>query len=438
MKNNNLFQYVVIGAFIFFIVIGAIMFSMYRSSSTGTSTPINITMWGTLASNSFSSFAPKLFTSQQLKYSIDYVEKNPATFDQELVEALASGDGPDAIILPSDLIVRYSNKIYPIPVTTLPEATFKQTFIQGGEIYLNNSGTLALPFTIDPLVMYWNRDIFNNMAIVRPPATWAEVSGLISKLTTKDSSKNILRSGVALGEFRNINNAKEILAAMLIQAGNPIVQIDSGGFLKSVLQDSLGQTPAPANLVLEYYTNFSNPSRPEYSWNRALQNSLDAFTNGDLAIYFGFASEFIKIREKNPNLNFDVATLPQTTTAVSAKPIKTYGNIMGFAIMKNSNNVPGTYTVISSLASAAAVPFWKDIFNLPSARRDILGQPETSAVKTIFNRSAIMSSGWLDPNYAASSNIFKEMVESYTTSRESISAAVVTAGGRLSNLLNNN
>jgi hypothetical protein len=38
--------------------------------------------------------------------------------------------------------------------------------------------------------------------------------------------------------------------------------------------------------------------RPEYSWNRSLPNSSDAFANGDLAIYFGFASEYAKMKEK--------------------------------------------------------------------------------------------------------------------------------------------
>jgi ABC-type glycerol-3-phosphate transport system substrate-binding protein len=139
-----------------------IMFATYKSTNES-ETPINISVWGTLSDEFFQNFADKYFTENDLKnYSVDYMEKDSATFDQELVEAIASGVGPDAIVLPDDLIVRYSNKIFPIPYATLPEISFKDSYIQQAELYLNPSGIMALPLAIDPLVMYWNRDIFNN------------------------------------------------------------------------------------------------------------------------------------------------------------------------------------------------------------------------------------------------------------------------------------
>jgi ABC-type glycerol-3-phosphate transport system substrate-binding protein len=431
MKNSKLFQYVVMGVFIFFIIVGAILFSTYRSKDKSL-TNISITMWGILPQTEFSSFMSRYFNEVDLKYNVNYVERNPTTFDRELVEALASGTGPDAIILPEDLIVRYTNKIYTIPYAVFPELNFKETFIQEGELYLNSKGILALPFMIDPLVMYWNRDIFNNASITKPPVTWAEISSLVPKMTKKDQVSNIIRSTVALGEFRNISNAKEILSALLIQAGNPIVTIDAEDSFSSILKEDFGLSSSPAELSLNFYTNFSNPTKPEYSWNRSLANSLDVFANGDLAIYFGFASEYMTIKNKNPNLNFDVAILPQIA---NSKVYNTFGNMLGFAIMKNSSNPAGTYTVLTTLTSAEAFPFWTNLFNLPSARRDILGQVEKSATKTVFNKSAIMSKGWFDPNSAQTGIIFQEMVESYTTGRESIQGAVSTASDRLDNLL---
>lgn len=433
MKNTKLFQYIVMGAFVFFIIIGAILFSTYQSSNKSVAN-INITMWGAMPSDSFSTFMSHYFSQASLKYTVNYVEKDPATFDQALVEALASGTGPDAIILPENLIVRYTNKIYPIPYTVLPALTFKQTFVQEGELYLNNAGVLALPFSVDPLVMYWNRDTFNNASVTKPPSTWAQISGLVPKMTTVDQSKNILSSTVALGEFRNITDAKEILSALLIQAGTPIISLNSDGSFVSVLKDDFGLKTSPASLALQFYTNFSNPSQSGYSWNRSLPTSLDAFANGDLAVYLGLASEFMTIKNKNPNLNFDVALLPQTA---GAKVYSTFGHMLGLAIMKNSANPAGAYTVLSALASAEAVPFWVDTLNVPSARRDILGQVNPSAVKTIFNKSAIMSKGWYDPNNAETNRIFQNMVESYTTGQTTLDGAVSTASDQLDNLLIN-
>ncbi len=431
MKNTKTFQYVVMGIFIFFIVVGAIMFSTYRSSNKQ-ETNISITMWGTLPEDSFNAFVSRYFNSIGVKYNVAYTQRDAETFDKDLVEALASGSGPDAIVLPENLIVRYANKIYPIPYDTLPEINFKQTFIQEGELYLNNSGTLALPFSVDPLVMYWNRDTFNNFSLTKPPQTWADIINLSPKITKKDASQNILNSTVALGEFRNVNNAKAILSTLLMQAGNPIVSLNFTDNTLSSTLEGAGANTTSGSLSLQFFTNFSNPSRPEYSWNRSLVNSLDAFANGDLALYFGFASEFLSIKDKNPNLNFDVALVPQ---ALGAKTYSTFGRMLGFAIMKNSSNPAGTYSIISSLVSADAYPFWKDLFNIPSARRDILGQTETSAAKTIFNKSVIMSRGWLDPDALKTSAIFQEMVESYTTGRGTLEDAVGIASERLDSLL---
>lgn len=432
MNNSKLFQYVVLGLFIFFIIVGSILFATYRSTDTA-ETNINITIWGTLRAEDFSSFISKFFNENGIKYTVDYVERNSATFDQDLVEALASGDGPDAIILPEDLIVRYINKIYPIPYSTLSELEFKNTFIQEGELYLRSNGILALPFTVDPMVMYWNRDTFYNVGVIKPPATWAEISNLVSKMTIKDLAQNILRSTVALGEFRNVANAKEILSALMIQAGTPIVKTNSDGTLSSSLISNFDMKNSPIALSLQFFTNFSNPVKPEYSWNRSLQNSLDVFANGDLAIYFGFASEFIKIKEKNPNLNFDVALLPQV---VGATTYSTFGRMLGFAIMRNSINPAGTYIVLNTLASAQAFPYWSNIFNIPSARNDMLGQIDNNAIKTVFNQSAIRSKGWLDPNKVETGKIFQEMVESYTTGRETLEAVINNASDKIDNLIN--
>ncbi|MCD5396682.1 MAG: hypothetical protein LRZ98_00730 [Candidatus Pacebacteria bacterium] len=41
-----------------------------------------------------------------------------------------------------------------------------------------------------------------------------------------------------------------------------------------------------------------------------MPNSRDVFLSGKLATYFGFSSELRGLRLKNPNLNFDIAMVP--------------------------------------------------------------------------------------------------------------------------------
>ena len=43
--------------------------------------------------------------------------------------------------------------------------------------------------------------------------------------------------------------------------------------------------------VLTYYTDFANPLKSVYSWNRSFSSSRDAFLAQNLAVYFGPGSE---------------------------------------------------------------------------------------------------------------------------------------------------
>ena len=74
-----------------------------------------------------------------------------------------------------DGIVRNQDKIIEIPYDTISGRDFKNTFIEEGEMYLTENGVLGLPFTIDPMVMYWNRDIFQSVGIANPPEFWDEL-----------------------------------------------------------------------------------------------------------------------------------------------------------------------------------------------------------------------------------------------------------------------
>jgi hypothetical protein len=63
--------------------------------------------------------------------------------------------------------------------------------------------------------------------VANPPKYWDELYALTSKISTHDSSSDILQSTVAFGEWDNVTNAKEILSLLLLQAGTPIVNYDN-------------------------------------------------------------------------------------------------------------------------------------------------------------------------------------------------------------------
>ena len=320
----NTFQTIVLGIFAFFIIAGLIVIATVKAK--GDVPPTALTIWGTVSQDAVTPLISEFFDSDTL--AITYQPFSPETFDQELIEALAASRGPDMVLLPAELLLRYRDKIVTIPFATYSERLFRDTFIQGAELFLAPDGIYALPFSVDPLVMYYNRDMLEAGGFTAAPRFWDEFLALGAKLTRRDASGNISRSAVALGEYRNIAASTEIIAAMFIQSGNRIVDRDGRGVFYSVL----AQSSAPA--VLDFYTEFANPLKPSYSWNRAQPSSRSAFLASRLAIYFGFGSEYSALRQGNPNLNFDVTFFPGPRSDNELGI--TYGKLTGIAILRSS------------------------------------------------------------------------------------------------------
>lgn len=430
MKNN--FQLILLIVFIVAAVFGLLVFSGLIPIGSNNNAVVtgSVVLWGTESSSALA--APlENFSKANPTLVIRYVQKDPATFDQNLLEALAAGTGPDTFILPDDLIVHYKNKITPIPFTSMPQATFQNTFASAGQIYVNSAGILALPLAIDPLVMYYNRSMFDANGIVNPPATWDDVQSLVPLLTKKDKDNKLTSSAVALGQYVNVAHAKDLVSMLFMQAGNPIIR-ESGGFLASTLGGTGTTASAPLGPVLSFYTNFADPLNPLYSWNRSLQNSIDAFSAEKLAIYFGYASELSTLSAKNPNENFYVAPMPQIKNSNFKV---TFGHTYGIAISSSTKSPTVAFTVAGILANGPFAGEFANALLIAPARRDLLAAKPTDAYFPIFYNSALFAKTWLDPLPTDTNDIFKNMVENVLSNNLSADSSVLDASNKLELLL---
>ncbi|MFA6227170.1 MAG: extracellular solute-binding protein [Candidatus Paceibacterota bacterium] len=432
MKNS--FQIILLSIFGFFIILGLVIFASYKVNNSKTNNA-EISIWGSVDQNIFNNLLSKIRQDLNIELNIKYTQKERSILDQSLIEAIASGKGPDVVLLPSDLIIRYSDKISLISPQILSERIFSDTFVQESNLYITSSGITALPFFVDPLVMYWNKDIFSGAGIATPPTKWSEIPLLASKFSKSDTNANILQSAVAFGGFNNINNAKEIISALIMQTGNKIVQSD-GTKLNSSLISNSGNLEAgvlsPVEQALNFYTDYSNPKKSVYSWNSALVSDKQLFLSGDLALYFGKASELPDLRAKNPNLNFDVAMLPQV---VDTKTKTTYGDIQGFAILNSSKNIAQAYTTISTLTGPDVSSVFLRFTSYSPARRDTISAGTADLSQTIFYNSALISKGWLDPDSVKTSQIFQNMINDITTGRSKTLDSLKKASQELDYLL---
>lgn len=420
----NTFQTITIIIFIAMAILAVLIFAGILPGLEGNTGPksFKVSLWGTFDKDLMEKFLSGLQEINK-NYVFNYTQKQPENFEEELVNALANNEGPDLFFLSEDLILKHKKKIKPILFKDFTQRDFKETFIDEGELFLDeqNKNIIALPFSIDPIVMYYNKDLLKNAFLTNPPKDWDEFLDQTIKLTIKNENNEIKQSGTAMGEYINIPYAKEILSALFLQTGNPIIDKNK---LEPVLSDFNNKNSLSAESALRFYTDFANSRKSAYSWNMFSEFPFPKFLKGKLAVYFGFASEYNKIKEKNPNINFDVALFPQPKDSGVKS---TFGRMYGVAVSNKNNKYENMVFAVKFLTSYDAEILFSKTFSIPAARRDVLSLKNDTPRLSVFNESAIISRSWLDPDPKKTSFVFKNMIELVKKGDKNLNQAINTA-----------
>ncbi|MDP2874194.1 MAG: extracellular solute-binding protein [bacterium] len=237
----------------------------------------------------------KLHPNVTISYSQRPVETLKDT-KETLVTRLSqkSGDLPDMMRIHSTWVAPMANVLAP---SDMSEADFtskfypvaKETCVVGGQV-------LAVPLMYDGLGLFYNKDIFAEEKIDKPPANWDDFQQLAVKLT-KLEGNTLKRSGAAIGLADTIPHAADIFGLMLAQS----------------------QVTIPADLdsraavdALTFYVRFYKDSKV---WNERLINSLKAFANGETAMIFAPSWRVYDLQSLNPTLKFGVAPVPQAPSS---------------------------------------------------------------------------------------------------------------------------
>lgn len=404
------FEIGLIGVFSVVAIVGILFLALFqtRPSDDELLYGDRVTIWGTLSAAEMNQFL--LGASQDISalQVVNYTYVDPRSFENTFVNAIAEGRSPDLIVIPHTMLALLRTKLTPISTETIPVRAFRDSYIDGAEIFLRGDGVYGIPFAVDPLVMYWNRDVFSSGGLTQPPRTWeALVSQTVPTLTRKNTSAEILQSAVAFGEYTNVLHAKRILSLLLLQTGSSIVNEESGRYRVTIADKPSGAL-AYGDAVFSFYTQFATPSRETYSWNRSKPLDRSAFIGGTLALYFGLGSEWRTIDRENPNLNYDVARVPQGSDATA---LRTYGDFYAFAIPRASGRAQGAFAVASLFSSPAYAEKLSDAYNFAPVHRALLATTPPDPIAEVLYQSAVVARGWLDPNPQRSDEVFRSAIE---------------------------
>ena len=337
------------------------------------------------------------------------------------MKSFAAGTGPDIWLMHNTWLPKHADKIQPLPQEVLkgeknPLFTIKDFQDQFLDVTLadltQNSQIYALPIYVDTLGLYYNKDLFNTAGIASPPATWDEFNNDVKKLTTIDQRGNIVKSGAAIGTAENINRSTDILMLLMLQSGVQMTDSAhrSATFSQQVGGQNVGET------ALQYYTSFADPAKSVYTWNGQQHYSIDAFTEGNVAMMFNYSHQIATLRSKSARFNFGIAPVPQITgTPVAVN----FANYWAPTVSKQSANPVVAWKFLVYLSSTQGATSYVNASDRPSARRDLIEQQKIDPDLGVFAVQALSARSWYQIDNSAIETIFAEMIDNVNFGRMS-------------------
>ncbi len=413
---------ILFGAGIFAVVIALLGFSgklpFFDSKSTKEYTGV-VRVWGTMPTQSMYDFV-SMFNKEAKTYSMQYTEVEAKNISKRLIKAIADGNSPDLIIAPSEIAFENEHRIIPVSVATISEVNYKNIYADIASILINTpNGYIGLPISVDPLVLYYNRDILSTNGFSKPPETWGDLYKYEEKITRKDANNNISLSTIAFGTYDNIPNITDTIISMIFQQEQiPVsktLKPNSIGevyvnYIVNMNEPNTDTGISPFNSALEFMMNFSDPEKESYNWNPKFKDAFSQFVSGDVAFYIGFASELGYIKSMNQKLNFDYTYLPQVS---GSKVSATYGRLNSIFLLKTSPNKNLAYLVMQYFANQGP---YNQALVVNTGGVSVLKADINTAMSSgdqgaeIFGKSALISKNFYDLHRSKLESFIREAI----------------------------
>lgn len=425
---------IIVGAIVIIILLLASVFlGILPGSRPANPQPTTLEFWGLYDDLSLWQPIFSAFKKNNDNVNFKYTQMSPVSYEKDLLEALASGKRPDIIMFHSSWLSKHGNKIALMPETIMTVRQFQEIFPDVATVdFISKNRIYALPVWTDVLVMVYNKDLFNTAGIAAPPKDWDEFIKVVAKLSKKDKSGNLAKSGAAIGAASNVNNSADILALLMLQSGAKMISDDGA---KAVFDSSVtvgGSTYDPGESALRFYTDFASPKSGSYSWDDKYSNSFDAFVSGQTAIIFDYIININKIKQKSPNLVFATAPAPQLKGA--AKTVN-YSDFWGYSVPMVSKNSETAWKFLAFLTTYDINKYFSGNVSRPAARRDVLSEQQSSPDLGVFAETILSATNWYRVDPAAIDTIFKDMINAVVLGGAKPSQAISDAAARVTSLM---
>lgn len=378
-------------------------------SSNTTKKQVVLRYWRPFADSQEMEVLISQYTAKNPNVRIEYAKKNIETYEDDLLNALASGTGPDIFAINNTWTPKYYDKIVPAPAEYVTYKDYKDAFVDvvvndfawDGKIY-------GVALSVDSLALFYNKSLLGTAGIATPPKTWRELEADVQRIAREDQSGYFTRSGVAMGLSQNVNRAVDILYLLMLQRG--VVAWSPDGltprFADSVNVD--GTYVSAGEEALDFYTSFANPNSLNYNWNALSDYSIDAFANGRAAFLYSYPYTAQLLRQKSPNLNFDVAPAPQANLE---GPAVNLANYFGEVVNKQSENQDWAWDFLLFISSKEALDKYYSSFKYPSSRKDLIEYQISDPEIGVFAHANLTARSFYKPDQRRFDAIMSQMID---------------------------
>ncbi len=383
-------KYYIIGGVLvaLLILVGVLFFGSSSAPKKTTSGKIELVWWKTFEDSTNIQDLISDYEKLHSNVTITFVKKDPSDYEQQLVNAIASGTGPDIFSIHNDWVPKHADKITPAPDSTMSLRTYKDTFADVAySDFIKDNKIYGIPLSIDLLALYYNKEILGSAGISQPPTTWPELVSDVQKITRVSKTGEFTRSGIAMGTSTNVSRAVDILTLLMLQNGTKFYSDDLNSATFAQDNSTFGSSSFnPGGTALSFYAQFAQPAKVSYTWNTKNDFSLDAFTAGKVGMILGYQYMQPMIRAKAPNLNWDVAGVPQTSD--QATKIN-FANYWGETVAKASKNSAVAWDFLKFISQKAELDKYYAKHKLVASRKDILPSQVPDTEIGVFAENAL-------------------------------------------------
>ena len=150
------------------LVVGLIVYLVFSRKKPTASYKVNLEVWGLFDdSDAFSKVLIEYKKRNPYAGEISYKKMSVDSYENDLLDALATGKGPDIFLIHNTWLAKHKEKLAPAPENIVdgkpvPVVTAKQAQDVFPDVvtqdFVDESNVYALPLSVDSLALYVNKD----------------------------------------------------------------------------------------------------------------------------------------------------------------------------------------------------------------------------------------------------------------------------------------